>query len=165
MTRERRTSVEDVILQDDLEAYQRLLAEQHSMMKEHQLKCFGHINLAAHFGSIRIFKFLMLGDPLPELYANQAIVGGNIEIVRLGQQNKIDVHTEECLCQSVSYHRHDLYDWILESNPKFEPKLVVQFASSNSNAYVLLTFLSNSKFSNFLVICAAPLPSDRFPVS
>lgn len=72
------------------------------------------LELAAHSGSVKIFKYLMLnGMKLNEKIPNFAIKGGNTEILQILLQNGFSF--QNYLLKAVKYHRNDAAQWILQS--------------------------------------------------
>lgn len=94
------------------------------------------IQFAAYFGSLKCFKYILLSmkmqtsnttsfleDIEDEKKRNLimfAIAGGNIEIVRLCEQNGIDLGNS--LSIATEYYQHDIFLWIIESY-KLDEKL------------------------------------------
>ncbi|EAX94239.1 hypothetical protein TVAG_001560 [Trichomonas vaginalis G3] len=75
------------------------------------------IQYAAFYGSLRIFKFLLLnGADLNQEDANGTnlaqfvVAGGNIEMVRICQQRKCDFNG--CLQVATRFFRFDIFDWL-----------------------------------------------------
>lgn len=75
------------------------------------------IQMAAVYGSIKCFKFLMLNGSKPELYSKPpytlmqcAILGGNMEIIHILEQQKVDLSGS--LHTAIQVHRNDIYHWL-----------------------------------------------------
>ncbi|OHT07567.1 hypothetical protein TRFO_05212 [Tritrichomonas foetus] len=68
------------------------------------------IEYAAYFGSMKIFKFLLLNTNKLFNSLKFAIIGNNIEIVRICHQNNCDLI--KGLKTSIKYHRYEIFDWI-----------------------------------------------------
>ncbi|KAK8846223.1 hypothetical protein M9Y10_020229 [Tritrichomonas musculus] len=78
------------------------------------------ISTAAVFSAVNCFKYLLLNGSKIEgvvsemgTLAQDTIVGGNVEIIRLAQQSRIDFSGALTTCSF--YFRNDLFDWIFES--------------------------------------------------
>ena len=77
------------------------------------------IQVAALFGAVECFKFLMLSGADLSVFdkhyirlPDYAIAGGNIEIIRLCQLNGLDF--EYSLHTAAKYHRLDIIEWLLQ---------------------------------------------------
>ena len=69
------------------------------------------IEVAALFGSIKCFKYLMMiGDEINEDTCKFAIAGGNLEIIHLCEQKGLKF--EKCLYISSFYHRFEIFEWL-----------------------------------------------------
>jgi hypothetical protein len=123
-----------ILKADDIEAYRMLVAHPGRRKCEHGES---DISIAAAYGALKIFKFLMLTDGFGDFRGECAISGGNAEIIRLCQHNEVDVTSEECLQFSVDYHQIDLFDWILKMNPRLEKNKIIWNAIRWNNAHVL----------------------------
>ncbi|KAK8890051.1 hypothetical protein M9Y10_034810 [Tritrichomonas musculus] len=105
------------------------------------------IQVAAYFGSIKIFKFLLLNkanieyiDRTNMSLIHFAIAGGNTEIIRILDQNDVSfVGTPQIAAQ---YHRHDILEWLIDTkfhdisllDPKFGS--IAHNAAISNNLYV-----------------------------
>lgn len=74
---------------------------------------------AAVYGSVKCFKFLLFNKAKAFEFSNIhlidcAVLGGNIEIIRLCLEEKYPFDT--ALFTAVDYHRTVLIDWLLENN-------------------------------------------------
>ncbi|EAY19523.1 hypothetical protein TVAG_136540 [Trichomonas vaginalis G3] len=102
------------------------------------------IQYAAFYGSLRIFKFLLLnGSDLNQEDANGStlaqfvVAGGNVEMVRICQQRKCDF--SGCLQIATRFYRFDIFDWLhfaylndlTEVHPKFGNVFHESAASNN----------------------------------
>lgn len=95
------------------------------------------IQFAAFFGSLKCFNYILLSMKMQmnqsSLFLNSiedekkrnlimfAIAGGNIEIVRICEQNGIDL--SHSLSIATQFYQHDIFSWIVESHnldEKFE---------------------------------------------
>ena len=71
------------------------------------------LGTAALFGSVKCFKYLIMNGEIPNVEVSKlAIAGGNNEIVHLCEQN--GSMFDDCLNVSVSYHRFELYEWLVQ---------------------------------------------------
>ena len=71
---------------------------------------------AAHYGSIKCFKYLVLNNsPLSKNICKDAIAGGNTEIIHYIEQNKEDrdFGSLKCLDYSIFFHRYSITDWLI----------------------------------------------------
>lgn len=81
-------------------------------------------DLAALFGSIRIFKFLLTNGVNVSRSLNYAIAGGNVEIIRLiSQKGASPTH----FSAEIAYkcYQNEILDWILETIDKNKIKVVM----------------------------------------
>ena len=129
-----------------------------------------YINYAAAYGSIKCFKYLLLNHAEIDDYSfKYAISGGNIEIIKIVDQNKKkDKKTDDndhhqnrgelslivkkkCDCEdivlSIKKHRNDLFDWLLESkyySKKNDQNFLEELAlisAENGNAHSLISII------------------------
>lgn len=77
------------------------------------------ISTAAFTSSVKCFKYLLMhGSKTDEVsktmgsLAQDTIVGGNVEIIRLAQQNRVDF--EGSLSTCANYFRNDIFEWLFE---------------------------------------------------
>lgn len=75
------------------------------------------IQYAAFYGSLKIFKFLLLNgadltqeDADGSTLAQFVVAGGNVEMVRICQQRKCDF--SGCLQVATRFFRFDIFDWL-----------------------------------------------------
>jgi hypothetical protein len=113
------------LFEDDIDYLQHLLASQ----PEEGKKLFGNVHtffdfalhfekheanrieIAALFGSVKCFKYLMMnGDELNDDTCRFAIAGGNTEIIHLCEQKRLQFR--DCLYVAVCYHRYELFEWL-----------------------------------------------------
>lgn len=74
------------------------------------------INLAAFFGSINVFKFILNNiSSFPTGLGESAVSGGNLEIVRICEQKKLI--NLNCLQIACSYFRFDILNWLIDNIP------------------------------------------------
>ncbi|EAY19685.1 hypothetical protein TVAG_432810 [Trichomonas vaginalis G3] len=68
-------------------------------------------NLAALYGSVSIFKYLIASSAtLPLDLPKYAIMGGNYEIIRLCMQAGLDF--SDSINTAVEYHRNEIFNWL-----------------------------------------------------
>lgn len=73
-----------------------------------------YLDYSAFFGSIKIFKFLLMKKiEMNRFITFFAIAGGNIEIIHLCEQNKCNF--KNALKIAIMYRRNELIDWLIES--------------------------------------------------
>ena len=127
-------TIERVLFEDDVDTLQRLLAFENDATKIYSIRDFfpvlytvfqkikvRRVDVAALFGSVKCFKYLMLnGDEIDGGICKFAISGGNNEIVHLCEQHGLQF--VDCLSFSVQYHRFELYEWL---NTHFEYKDII----------------------------------------
>lgn len=83
-----------------------------------------YIQLSAFYGSEHSFKFLILnGCEVNLKVARCSVIGGNLGIVRLCEQNGCTF--EDCLDSAIIAHRNDIFDWIISTKKSNKPSLSV----------------------------------------
>ena len=113
------------IFEDDIDLLQRIIAV-HSNEGKEQIFQINHffpknsylersnanrIEIAALFGSIKCFKYLMIiGDEINEDACKFAVSGGNNEIIHLCEQKGLQF--EDCLLFSSMFHRFEIFEWL-----------------------------------------------------
>lgn len=101
------------------------------------------IKLAAYFGSIKIFKFILLNvDIFDDSISDFAIAGGNLEIIRILEQMNC---FRKNLVAATIFHHSEIYDWMNQQDEISAKFLIVYSATLSENLYVL------SKFSDIHV--------------
>jgi hypothetical protein len=147
VTSECKKPIHNTIFEDNVDKYMDFAATNaRADSLDTRIKATDHINLAARYGAVKIFKFLMNTEGLVYLDPTESIQGGNAEIVRICEQQNVKIFSDSCLQASIKYHRIDLYNWILSNrNPlsgdnEYDVfKLGIQF----SNAHVAVQYLQN----------------------
>ena len=94
------------------------------------------LEFSAFCGNAQIFKYLMMnGANLTQYIANQAVAGGNIEIIELCRSNGITF--ENSFSTSVKYHRNEIAKWIYEQySPEISENDIREFIYSfNTSAF------------------------------
>ena len=126
-------SVAHMILNDDVTEFQKYIANSSKNANEISFKYeypFNYldikilssevtvesINFAAFFGSIKIFKFILLSAQNESSIftdtSNQfAIAGGNPEIIHIMESKNVSF--DNCFETAVQYHRYDISDFLL----------------------------------------------------
>ena len=70
------------------------------------------IDFAAFYGSVRIFKYLLLNNSnLSSTSCKTSIAGGDPEIIHIIEQRGLSF--TNCFKNSLIYHRYELSDWLL----------------------------------------------------
>lgn len=73
------------------------------------------LQVCEFYCAIKCFKFLMVnGSEFGEYDGHYAVAGGNIEIIRILEQNNI-IFNEYDLNIAAYFHHYDLYNWIYDS--------------------------------------------------
>ncbi|OHS96309.1 hypothetical protein TRFO_37525 [Tritrichomonas foetus] len=102
------------------------------------------IQFAAFFGAIKCFKFLLASGANLNVMDQQnrqlqtfAIAGGNIEIVRLCQQNRVDF--SNFVQTAAEFYQHDIFHWLISTvqisnNDKIN---IFCLAAASNNLYIL----------------------------
>ena len=110
------------------------------------------INIVAFFGSVQIFKFIVLNyrSISPEV-VKYAVIGGNIEIIHICEELKFDF--SDAIYTALFYHRNDILVWLLQTKeiPILENKKIA-LKCIRSNNYFAMKFLMKYGYnvSNFL---------------
>ena len=103
------------------------------------------INFSAFYGSINIFKYLIMNNSkISENICMYAIAGRNFEIIHILEQKNFKFRN--CLKMSVKYHCYDLTDWLL-MNFECEP-IFLQETVQLYNYEAFLFFLNNNYLVN-----------------
>lgn len=79
---------------------------------------FGLIELSAHFGAIKCFKYILFNDTsnaIEQEIFDRAISGGNCEIIHILEQKGLKPDKRSIKC-AIKYHQRDIYDWLMENN-------------------------------------------------
>ena len=87
-----------------------------SVTKEVSLEDLTLIEYAAFFGSLSIFKFLLLNHAsITNKLLDDAIAGGNTEIIHICQQYKCNVQINS-FQMAIKYYHNDILAWLIENN-------------------------------------------------
>ncbi|OHT08526.1 hypothetical protein TRFO_22957 [Tritrichomonas foetus] len=71
------------------------------------------IEYSAFYGSIHIFKFLIMQmEKLPDNISIFAVAGGCYEIIHILEAHKL-LFDEKCVATAVEFHHNDIYDYLL----------------------------------------------------
>lgn len=126
-----------------------------------------YISYAAAYGSVKIFKYLLLNHYSFDNYTfPYAVFGGNVEIIKIVQQNNdtsdslnimnqkkfqyggYDVYSEDGIVPAIMKHRNDLFDWILmqpanynESDASFVKNFYLTFSVENGNCHSIIELI------------------------
>lgn len=99
------------------------------------------IDYAAFFGSIKIFKFLILNKcKLTNRTSQFAVAGGNYEIIHLLENQKNSFHS--CLEISIQFHRNEIFEYLIENHSN-QCKLTFNVFCSAVKMYNVEIFFSN----------------------
>lgn len=108
------------------------------------------LECAAFFGSIKCFKYLILNAKLKTNYvASYAIVGGNVEIIRICLQMKFDF--KNCLNIAIKHHKNDIAQWIFENKIDFP---------DNGLLYICIHSFNYEMYNYFLDMKLGKTPID-----
>ena len=100
------------------------------------------IDLCCFYGSIKCFKYLLLNDcKLKEESCQYAVAGGNLEIIHILEQKEFDF--EECLRQSIKYHRNEISDWLLTNYKETNNENYIETAIKSYNIPAFLYYFIN----------------------
>lgn len=98
------------------------------------------LHIAAYFGSIKIFKYLLLNEADFQLKDNAsnnvthfAVAGGNAEIIHILEHNEWDFHRAPFI--ATQFHRNDIYTYLFESkylNNEKESNVLISASISNN---------------------------------
>ena len=141
----------------------------YNIYEEFDLKTqLSYLNYAAAYGSIKIFKYLLLNHcKVDSSTFEYAIYGGNIEIIKIVDQkisendikltpnvpapgpsrfgqSKVQNNKFKKIEYSIKKHQNDLFDWILEQKLNNDPALesflkeIAISSANNGNAHALV---------------------------
>lgn len=118
--------------------YKELYFEKIRMLHKKNITC---IEIAALFGSLQIFKFLLMSNAyITDRLTKFAVAGGNSEIVHLCDQKNLNF--SQCLKYALKYGHDELFDWLIDS------KRCQLFTEDTINANDRISaFLVNSFFT------------------
>lgn len=107
------------------------------------------IECAAFYGSIKCFKYLLLNkadlslkDNISRTLVDFAIAGGNLEIVRILDQNNLNF--ADSLKIATSFHRHDVFLWLIENEKCIMDGETLCHAAIKANLEDLLYMFDNN---------------------
>lgn len=139
-------SVEAAIKKDDLDQLS-ILSIESDLRKNVKLhrKEMSTISMAAYFGSLNVFKYLMLnGIPITVETAQNAVKGGNEEILQLVMEKNLDFSS--LLKTAIEYHRNDIIKWLIESG--FYEQISLNHCIRSINTLAFTYFLINGSDVN-----------------
>lgn len=141
------------------------------------------LDLAAKFGSVQCFKYLIEINNKPTKFTNSyAIEGGNTEIIKFLAENQ-NVRFENCIPDAISSNRNELADWIksrctvaninlaqclkasnyvaasycmikgYEVNEKFDEECPLSIAIKNNTLEVVKYFVEKGAYVNTMLYC------------
>lgn len=122
---------QEAIENDDIEELQQLTAQLGlDINRDYKRMQYSMIKYSAYCGSIKCFKFLysngasvkhvgLKKDKNDDKFTimDFAVIGGNIEIIRILQQENIQP-TSLCIQFAIQFHRIEIFDWLLEQFPE-----------------------------------------------
>ena len=124
-------SIEFSLKEDDVDYFINLAASPSFNPKQE------YIEKAAIFGATKCFKYLSLvGCKITEKVVENAIKGGDLEIVRVCEQ--FNGSFKNALVYAAEMHRNDIFDWILLTKEVATPKVVDVVEASNYKAVLYL---------------------------
>jgi hypothetical protein len=104
---------------------------------------------AALFGSVRCFRFFLLnGGTVDQEMGHLAIVGNNLEIVRLCEEYGCSFSDPTSLYLSIQFHLFAIFVWLFETKLggiRIRTEDVVTASINSGNFEVLVYFLVNGK--------------------
>ena len=117
-------TIERAIFEDDFDSLQQLLAysiddgrgqsiDISNFFNTNVFKIYeaNRLELAALFGSVKCFKYLMMnGYEINKETCKFAVAGGNNEIIHLCEQKGLVF--DDCLFISSMYHRFEIFEWL-----------------------------------------------------
>lgn len=166
-----------IVEKDDLDSLQKLLAFDPSKSIDttiekcyyesrplFQYKSYSLLEIAAFFGSIKIFKFLLINNATirKNELREMALYGGNSEIIRLCQQhdiafdvkfgnlNEFNVQTDAPILIAIKMHNFKLLRWLIEDNEidiKYSPFDPISYALRCSN-FLAFYYLLRVKYQD-----------------
>lgn len=75
------------------------------------------IELSCFFGSLQIFKFLLMNNATRwKMLPNYALAGGNYEIIHILERENVKFDKIEVISEAIKFHRNDVVEY-LEPNP------------------------------------------------
>ena len=119
------------IEKDDIETFQKILAFNPSIDLDSTIEncyydarptfqkgSYSFLEIAAYFGSVKIFKYLLLNGATirNDELCMMAIYGGNSEVIRICKQNELSFKhkSAECLHISIKMQHFDVLRWLIE---------------------------------------------------
>ena len=101
------------------------------------------IGVAALFGSVKCFKYLMItGATINKDTCMLAVAGGNNEIIHLCEQKRH--RFEDCLIVSLMYHRFEIFEW-LNTHFNYDEIQVTEFIKYYNEPLFILIFYQIQK--------------------
>ena len=123
------------------------------------------IGCCALFGSIKCFKYLLLNGANLEIGVNNlAAAGGNMEIIKICEQNGYPV-SQGALYMAISYHKYELFKKLYFYGEEFHPNskydnLFLISSSAKNCSFKILEYLIQQS-NNWYEICELLLISTR----
>ena len=99
--------IKNILINDNMNQLQNVYLQKNEFQNKSNF-----LDIAAYYGSIKSFKFLLTNDfPLSNYVLRFAVAGGNEEIIDLLSNNNITI-SYECLQLSIYYHRYNIFNKI-----------------------------------------------------
>lgn len=104
--------VTTIISEDNITEFQNHFNRQHQSRVQNFINKYFPDSIA--YGAINIFKFLLLNRAeIKAEYCKHAIIGGNLEIIKIICQKGFSFH--DYFSVAIKFHRNDIADFILEN--------------------------------------------------
>ncbi|OHT01640.1 hypothetical protein TRFO_31526 [Tritrichomonas foetus] len=73
------------------------------------------LDYASYFGSLDIFKYLLLNNAeISQFTPIYAVIGGNSEIMHILEDSKV-IFTSKCMKKAIKYHRNNIFNYLHET--------------------------------------------------
>lgn len=124
------------------------------------------IEYAAFFGSIQIFKFLLLQKVvLTSPIWIYAIHGRNYEIIHLLEENNVKMQVNLCISESIKCHHNELTEYLLNNfENSIEKFFLNQSLSCNNYSEIVNYFQNVNNFDKFNLLFNLACKFDYFHI-
>ncbi|KAK8883572.1 hypothetical protein M9Y10_042666 [Tritrichomonas musculus] len=132
--------IAEIIRNDDIELFQNFISKTNTkfdsiLIPSEYEQCrfimqnMNYADYAAFYGSINIFKYLLLNEcTLTYKTAQFAVAGGNYEIIHLLEEKKVSFRS--CLEVCIQFHQNDIFEYLIENHSnKFKMDFKMFFVS------------------------------------
>ena len=159
-----KNTIRYVLANDDIEALQLMSSDLkfnfvmtiHPSIFDDIIEDYTLAEYAALHNSVKCFKFLILNKGLSNFRPEIAIRSGNPEIIRLCQQNSIDILSDNALEEAIRCNHLSILGWILSQLPKIDYSKLFEMASYCNNAAIIQKTIDKITIDDFIkVICDA----------